>query len=177
MMKKICLLVVCAVACCWVVLSCSSCCHGLRWWLGIKPPPLPQQVITNQIGLKKVELSSTAIKKFDRRPIPTYEEICKMFDRKGTTEFRKLFFGTEYIFYYQKTTFANTVFYIAYTPEDEFVFVNIDAPGRIVKKLSSPRSPRSFMIEKIHFGDKEYLAFSIQNLCDSLVCKFLIVKL
>ena len=109
-------------------------------------------------------VSSTAIKKFDRRPIPTYEEIYKMFKRKGTKEFRKLFLGTEYIFYYQKNTFSNTFFYIAYTPADEFVFMNIDAPGRIVKKLSSPRSPRSFMIEKIHFGDKEYLAFSIQNM-------------
>ena len=160
-MKKICLLVVCAVACCWVVLSCSSCCHGLRWWLGIKPPPLPQQVITDQIGLRKVEMSLTSIGKFETHIFPEDERNGYM---KLPRDFLKSIFNDDYIMHYEKIRFANSDYHIALDYNDDIVFVKANLPGKIVKKLSSPRSIWAFIPLTLKFGEKQYLVISIQNM-------------
>ena len=54
-MKKF---IVCCIMCIGCLFISASCCHGIGWWLGIKPEPLPQRIIINKIGLKKIELKS-----------------------------------------------------------------------------------------------------------------------
>ena len=139
-MKKF---IVCCIMCIGCLSIFTSCCHGIGWWLGIKPEPLPQRIIINKIGLKKIELKSNTDLIFDKLFL-AYKERNSYMD--FPRDFMPSIFGDEYIYHYEKITFANIQYHIGLDDNDNIIFVENNSPQKIVKKLSllSPRAIYTF---------------------------------
>ena len=81
-------------------------------------------------------------------------------------DFMPSIFGDEYIYHYEKITFANIQYHIGLDDNDDIIFVENNSPQKIVKKLSllSPRAIYKFTPLTLKFEGKNYLVMSIQNM-------------
>ena len=81
-------------------------------------------------------------------------------------DFMPSIFGDEYIYHYEKITFANIQYHIGLDDYDNIIFVENNSPQKIVKKLSllSPRAIYKFTPLTLKFEGKNYLVMSIQNM-------------
>lgn len=134
-----------------------SCCHGPAWWLGIKPPQLPQQVVTNMIGIKKVDLSSTAIKEFNTELFPEWNHSDAM------ENFYKATFGTSWIWHYERIAFAGSDYHVALNDNREIIFAKDGHAAKIVKSLPLPRKVWSFVPIIMQRQNEKYLMLVVQN--------------
>ena len=159
-MKKF---IVCCIMCIGCLFISASCCHGIGWWLGIKPEPLPQRIIINKIGLKKIELKSNTDLIFYKLFL-AYKERNDYMD--FPRDFMTSIFGYKYIFHYEKITFANIQYHIGLDDNKNIIFVENNSPQKIVKKLSllSSKAIYTFTPLTLKFEGKNYLVMSIQNM-------------
>ena len=154
MKKRIWLIVLVAAAGCVMLLG--SCCHPLGWWLGIPPPDLPRQVITNKLWIQKAELPSTLIPKIDVSKFPEYDYNPKM-DRIYYP-----IFGTIVMWAKNKNVeFSGNNYHIGYTLRgeqgDEIIFVKRNQLKKIVKRLALPTGIISLDTFDVQFGAEKYL--------------------
>ena len=147
-MKRALLFLVCAVVCSFVIFGCE--------WLERGPKPLPQQVVTNQIGIKKEKLSSTEIKDFSTSP---FKELLS-----------KKVFGKR-VSGYRKVSVSGTDYDVSWD-FDTLFFTKSGSPEIIVKKISLPAIIYTFTAFTARFGSNEYVVVCTQNVpipCVSLL--------
>lgn len=86
-------------------------------------------------------------------------------------DFMPSIFGCEYIYHYEKITFANIQYHIGLDDYDNIIFVENNSPQKIVKKLSSLSSKviYKFTPLTLKFEGKNYLVMSIQNMSNSSI--------
>ena len=163
-MKRAFLISICAFACCLVIFSCASCCHGIGWWLGIKPPPLPQQVITNEIGIKKVELLSTTIKEFSTSSTSLVFSMDLPHLTQKEADFQKKLFGKFVSDRQSKVSISDVDYYVALDYKDNLLFIaKCESSKTIRKKISHPRAIYNFAAFAARFGSNEYLVICTEN--------------
>lgn len=121
--------------CCVMLLT--SCCHSLGWWLGIPPPILPRQVITNKLGIQKAELPSDLISQISVSKFPKYKYDPYM------GKFNYSIFGDKDVCWFKKTEFefGGSSYYIGYSSYRDkcrIVFVKSNQLKKIVKVIPIP---------------------------------------
>jgi hypothetical protein len=80
-------------------------------------------------------------------------------------------FGDEYIYHYEKITFANIQDHIGLDDNKNIIFVENNSPQKIVKKLSllSSKAIWIFTPLTLKFEGKNYLVMSIETMSNSSI--------
>ena len=143
-----------AVGC--VMLFCVSCYPNVGWHLNAG---LPEKIIMDKIGIRKVYLSSVESGNLTTSKFPIIRS------QPLSRNISVAVFGTEpEVWHYEKITFDNIVYHVGWDHIDrQIIFVKDDFLGKIVKKLHLPRKMNSFVIFDIQFESKKYLVVSVQN--------------
>ena len=158
MKKRIWLIAFVAAGC---VILCASCDDDYKTIFFSKNQlPLPKRIVTNKIGIKKVELPPVAITQFSTSRFPECPPAYTM------TGIAKAVFGIVNIWQYETIVFGNNLYHIGTTDDNmHILFVNNNSLKKVVKKIDSPRPRRidTFKTFVTQFGTEKYLVLGVKN--------------